>query len=88
MCPTVAKRPKVSRVIDCCLKSCPIGSNQLRGSEIETRYFGAMPKILNRPGKSLEGSVVSLMNLLGKKYGFKYSAVPSGTPNTLIANVS
>ena len=88
LCPTIAKKPKKQRWTDCCHTSCPVGSSQLSGSEIETTYFGGMPKILNRPGKSLEGSVVYLMNLLGKKYDFKYSTVPSRTPNTLIANVS
>ena len=88
MCPTVSKKPQLSQARDCCPRSCHTGLRELEGSEIKTTHFGAMPKTVNPPGKKLEGSVVSLMDLLGKKYGFDYTTVPSKTPNRLIANVS
>ena len=87
MCPAFAKRPTELYVIDDSIKSCPIGSRLLKGSEIETTYFGAMPMTLKRQGKSVEGTAVSLMNVLSGKYDFRYSTKPSRAPNTLIEKV-
>lgn len=76
-------------MIDGSIKSCPIGSRLLKGSEIETTYFGAMPMTVKvkRQRKSVEGTAVSLMNVLGGKYDFRYSTMPSRAPNTLIEKV-
>ena len=74
-------------MIDYSSEGCPIGSRLLTGSEIETTYFGAMPMTLKRQGKSVVGTAVSLMNVLGGKYDFSYSTKPSRAPNTLIEKV-
>ena len=90
MCPTVSSIPKVSlhHVKYQNLKSCPTGHELLRGSEIETTYLGSIPMTVKQPGGKLDGSMVSLMNLLGNKYNFDYTTERGRTPNELIANVS
>ena len=87
MCPAFAKRSTESYVIDYSSEGCPIGSRLLKGSEIETTYFGAMPMTLKRQGKSVVGTAMSLMSVLGGKYDFSYSTKPSRAPNTLIEKV-
>ena len=83
MCPTFARRTTMNSYRG----SCPSGSRLLKGSEIETTYFGAMPMTLKRQGKSVVGTAMSLMNVLSRKYDFTYSTQPSRAPNTLIENV-
>ena len=65
---------------------CPNGQELLKNSEIMTTHVGNMPKIVR--GKKFKGSVFSLIDLMSKKYGFRYTSLQARSFNHMVNNVS
>ena len=72
------------------VKRCPTGTELMNGATILTAYFGGGPYILRRPGKPVtlgRGSYMAILEVIGKKYGFKTVLTPARSVVSYIGNV-
>lgn len=65
---------------------CPRAEEMMKNLEVMTIHVGNMPKIVK--GRKFKGSVFSLMDLLSKKYRFRYTSLQARSFNHMVNNVS
>lgn len=90
LCPSVSKElglPRIFKANYGMLMSCPSAYVGLMNSEIMTTHVGMIPKLV-RGIKGLKGSIFSLMDLMSKKYKFRYMSIPAKSFSGMVYNVS
>ena len=87
-CPTINRKPRISNMITVNrqVRGCSSGAELLSGSDLSVTHVGSFPKIIK--GKGLTGSAFSFMNLMGRRYGFKYTSTPAKNIPGAVQNVS
>ena len=67
---------------------CPNGKELMRGAEIPMSFAGGGPFLVRKSGKLIGGSLLSIIDTLGIKYGFTSSMTPGKGVNVVVSTVS
>ena len=87
-CPSVSKKLRFSRMIplNTQVRGCPNGRELLSGSDLSVTHVGSFPKTVK--GKNQIGSAFSFVDLMSKKYEFKYTSIQAKNIPGAVENVS
>ena len=87
-CPNIDKKPRYSRMItlNTQVRGCPNGRELLSGSDLSVTHVGSFPKIVK--GKNQIGSAFSFVELMSKRYDFKYTSIQAKNIPGAVENVS